>query len=593
MSAEHVLVSWVSFNNDPYERERSTGAYRGPPGAPIPGPSLELLTNPHSPYRGKVGRAYFLVRRGDDEQGTPRPVDGTEVAVYDRLHEALAGHPDGRGIAVETRFWDTCEPPTAYRPLFEFTVAQLREIRRRHPKAKIVINLSPGTPQMQTVMLLAVQARFAGEPVEIVQGIPAHKRRPAGRILEPVPWNLLGELNAMEAASDGTVPTVVWSIDQARSEPLRTVAAEINRLGRLSYPVLILGARGTGKTRIAERLRARFLEQRNRGGRDAAWDFRLNCAALQGPLLESELFGHARGAFTGADRDKPGLLEVASGDCVFLDEIHHLSDDTQSRLLVALERRGRFHRVGDPKPREASFRLIAASNRSRDELRQILAPDFYDRIADFIVEVPDLRRCADDIDGIWDHVVRETSAELAASLNLGDRHARLFHAEITRHDELIRRQLRGMSLHGNWRDLQRLSRRLVARGLAPGVIPTFSLPPADVQKALDGLAREEVPPDATEGGTSSLLQSLPSLHHCLAAVHEATQDGHPIPMRKLLEELERRILTAAKQTAGSGRKAADLVNMPVRTFNDRYQALSESTSSAGGHSKGKGRKSPT
>jgi two-component system response regulator AtoC len=157
--------------------------------------------------------------------------------------------------------------------------------------------------------------------------------------------------------------------------------------GRL--PVLIVGETGVGKEHLAEAL--------HHGSPRAAHPFvRLNCAAVTDSLFESELFGHERGAFTGGDREKPGLLEAAGRGTVFLDEVGELPLGLQAKLLRALET-GVVRRVGGLAPRPIEARFVSATNRdlaaaaARGELRR----DLYYRLAGAILRVPPLRarRC--------------------------------------------------------------------------------------------------------------------------------------------------------------------------------------------------------
>jgi two-component system response regulator AtoC len=155
-------------------------------------------------------------------------------------------------------------------------------------------------------------------------------------------------------------------------------------VGRL--PVLIVGETGVGKEHLAEVLH----ERSPRTGRPFV---RLNCAAVTETLFESELFGHERGAFTGGDREKPGLLETAGRGTVFLDEVGELAPSLQAKLLRALET-GAAHRVGGVIPRPIEARFVSATN--ADLLQAVGSGDFrrdlYHRLAGAVLRVPPLRR---------------------------------------------------------------------------------------------------------------------------------------------------------------------------------------------------------
>lgn len=572
MTTEYVLVSWVAFKNDPFERDRNGRYVENEDGTPHPGPSLEILTNPQSPYFEKIRRAYFLIRNAAPE-GRPRAFHPHELDVYEALRTELVARVPS--LKVEARQWITTEPPTAHRPIFQFTVEQLRAIRRKHPTATLVVNLSPGSPAMQTVLLLALQARVAGEQVEVVQGIPPEKRT-TGALLDPVSWNLLGELNSLEAAERPVVDGAPWSLPAARSPELRRVADRIIEVGRFPYPVLIIGSRGTGKTHVARELRAQHLTLRGRasGPNADGWPFRLNCASLPESLLESELFGYEKGAFTDATKTKHGLLERARGDCVFLDEIHHLSRKAQAALLVALERGGQFFRVGGTEPIAADFRLIAATNRSPEQLHESLLDDFRDRITDFTIEVPNLAQCRPDLDGIWALIAQNVAQEVATGLGEPKHAATLFAGLQPFHDEIVR-VLRRSRLPGNWRDLQRLARRLYARGLAPSALVTFHLKPPTVREELDDLVRGDC--ESERGGRrgDTLLAELPTLERCTQVAREAESRRAVVPFEQLTDEWERRLIEGAIAVAGSERQAATLLGVQPRTLNHRRQRLKE------------------
>lgn len=575
MSAEKVLVSWVSFGNDPFERDHE-GYYKQ---GNIPGPTLELLTNPHSPYQGKISRAFLFYR---DSQEPPdrsrRKQHALEVEVFDELQRELGTRLPS--LKVEACPWRTSEAPTSHEAVFRFIVEQLRRIRALCVDATLVVNLSPGTPQMHTTMLLALQAGYAGQPVEAVQGFRPRERKRPDQILEDVPWDLLGRLNRIESAERQFEPgTEEWSLEQARSPKLSELMHRIRQYGRLPFPVLILGNRGSGKRRVAELIRAEWLTAKMRGGQDKeSWPFRINCAALSGEVLRVELFGSVRGSYSGAI-DKDGLLKLAAGDCVFLDEFHHMDRVVQAELLVPLESRGEFRPVGGKEPIRSNFRLITASNQSLKILREErLLPDLYDRISDFILEVPNLYPdCRNDLPGIWDVVVRDACREVARVS--GEKEApakeRAHRQAFREHAKRILETLVELRLPGNWRDLQRLARRLIARGLGPN--QQLEISSQDVQRTLEELAQEEGRAEASLGTCDEVPRAgnqglqLPSQEECRLAAARALKAGESIPHDQLTAEWEWRLLEGAIQAAGSQRKAATLLGLAQSTFRERYE----------------------
>ncbi len=165
-------------------------------------------------------------------------------------------------------------------------------------------------------------------------------------------------------------------------------------------PVLILGESGTGKELLAKAIHG--------GGRHPTGPFvPLNCTAVPGELLESELFGHVRGAFTGAGNDRRGLLEEADNGTLFLDEIGDLAPATQAKLLRVLQE-GEFRRVGENRIRRVNFRLITATNRElkNEVARRRFRLDLYYRIAVVVLRIPPLRERPGDLPLLADHFFR-------------------------------------------------------------------------------------------------------------------------------------------------------------------------------------------
>lgn len=575
MNAEKVLVSWVSYGNDPFERDYE-GHYKQ---ERIPGPTIELLTNRHSPYLGKISRAFLFFR---DSQEPPdrsrRKQHALEAEVFEELRRELGDRlPD---LKVEACPWKTSEAPTSHEAVFRFIVEQLRRIRGLCGGATLVVNLSPGTPQMHTTMLLALQAGYAGQPVEAVQGFRPRERKRPEQLLENVPWDLLGRLNRIESTARELAPGLgEWSLEHARSPKLSELMRRIRQYGRLPFPVLILGNRGSGKRTVAESIRAAWLTANVRGSFDKErWNFRINCAALSGEVLRVELFGSVRGTYSGAT-NKAGLLKLAADDCVFLDEFHHMERRVQAELLVPLESHGEFRPVGGEEPIKSNFRLITASNLPLKILREErLLPDLYDRISDFILEVPDLYpHCRDDLPGIWDVVVRDTCREVARSVSSEkDTPAkeRAHRQAFREHEKRILETLVELPLPGNWRDLQRLARRLIAHGLGPN--QQLELSSRDVQRTLEELAREEGRTESSHGAHDCEPQAmnqgfqLPSLEECRQAAEHALKTGEHIPVDRLSAEWEWRLLEGALQAAGTQRKAAALLKLTPSTFRERH-----------------------
>ncbi len=178
---------------------------------------------------------------------------------------------------------------------------------------------------------------------------------------------------------------------------MQRMYATLSAVARTDAAVLLTGETGTGKGLLARAIHAD-------SARSASAFVDVNCAALPENLLESELFGYRKGAFTGAQQDKPGLFEAATGGTLFLDEIGDLSTSLQAKLLQALES-GTFHPLGAVKPVFVDVRVISATNR---DLRARVAEgrfraDLYYRLRVLEIELPPLRERPGDIELLAEH----------------------------------------------------------------------------------------------------------------------------------------------------------------------------------------------
>lgn len=194
----------------------------------------------------------------------------------------------------------------------------------------------------------------------------------------------------------------------ARSAEMREVLKAIERVARTESTVLIRGATGTGKELVARAI------HEESGRRDRPF-IAVNCSALAEGVLESELFGHARGAFTGAVAERKGLFEEASGGTIFLDEVGDISVGMQAKLLRVLQER-EVTRVGTARPVPVDVRVIAATHRNLEEMveEDAFRPDLYFRLKVFQIRLPDLRDRPDDIPALattalerWNEGVRD------------------------------------------------------------------------------------------------------------------------------------------------------------------------------------------
>jgi two-component system response regulator AtoC len=196
----------------------------------------------------------------------------------------------------------------------------------------------------------------------------------------------------------------------AKSPAMKNAIETATKVARYPSPVLITGESGTGKELIARLIHR---ESERADGSFVA----VNCGAIPENLLESELFGYARGAFTGAERDKPGLFEAASSGTLFLDEIGEMPPSLQVKLLRVLQE-GEVRRLGESRTREVDARILSATNRSlEDDVRDgEFRKDLFFRIAVVPIHLPPLRQRTEEIPLLARHFVDEYNRSLGLEL---------------------------------------------------------------------------------------------------------------------------------------------------------------------------------
>src|SRR6185436_20137200 len=190
------------------------------------------------------------------------------------------------------------------------------------------------------------------------------------------------------------------------SPQMKEVFRTIEKVSRSNATVLIRGEAGGGKELVAEAL------HRNSSRSDRPF-VKMNCAALHENLLESELFGHERGAYTGADRQRIGRFELANEGTLFLDEIGNMTPSTQAKVLRILQER-EFERLGGNRTIKVDVRLVAATNRNLEEAitRGEFREDLYYRLNVVNITVPPLRERKEDIVPLAQHFLHRSSTEL-------------------------------------------------------------------------------------------------------------------------------------------------------------------------------------
>jgi two-component system response regulator HydG len=235
-----------------------------------------------------------------------------------------------------------------------------------------------------------------------------------------------------------------------RSKQIQAVLDVVERVAESPVPVLITGETGTGKGLVARAIHA----ESRRGGPFVA----VNCAALPEALLESELFGHVRGAFTGATASRPGLFAEAGGGTIFLDEVGEMALPLQAKLLRALETSA-VRPVGAEKERAVDVRVIAASNRDlREAVRAgTFREDLLYRLDVVTIEVPPLRHRREDILELAEHFI-------------GEARGRHPDSPVARLSAEAAGRLTGYLWPGNVRELQHVMERAVLLGRGPEIL---------------------------------------------------------------------------------------------------------------------------
>ena len=390
---------------------------------------------------------------------------------------------------------------------------------------------------------LVREARAGGAPVEVKVGLavfPRHGTKPD---------EILGRArSALRTARGGRTEVVTAPAAEARTPETDVVVADsqmrrvyqlVQKVADTPMTVLIIGETGTGKEVVAEALH----RESSRKGRSFV---RLNCACLPETLLESELFGHERGSFTGADKRKIGFFEAADGGTIFLDEIGEITAAVQAKLLRVLEEH-KITRVGGTQEIAVDVRVVCATNRDLEGevSRGAFREDLYFRISAFTILVPPLRDRKGEILPLTDYFLGVMAREHGqAAPRVADE---------------ARRALERYSWPGNVRELRNaLERALVLQ--AGGVVELEDLPER-LREESEMRGGPALPLPVTDGGLDVRQQIADVERASILAVLEACGGNQTHAARKL--GLSRRALIyrmekhGLKPPPGSGRGSPD------------------------------------
>lgn len=382
----------------------------------------------------------------------------------------------------------------------------IRQLHLLRPRLPILVITAHGTTETAIEAIQFGAYEYLLKPFEIPEFLDlVGKAVASSRLMsEPVEWG----------GQDPTRDALVGN-----SRPMQAIYKAIGRIAAKPVPVLLRGETGTGKDLIA---RAIY----HHSNRAQAPFIAVNCAALPETLLESELFGHERGAFTGADIRRIGRFEQAHRGTIFLDEIGDMSPSAQVKLLRVLQEKN-LQRLGGTETISVDVRVIAATHRDLDAaIRQAtFREDLFYRLNVAAIDLPPLRDHKEDIPDLVRYFLNKYGAELEAA-----------NSDILPEAMEL---LQGQSWPGNVRELENTMRKtlLLARG--------YAISPEHVRTALNRAKTVSMKVDAT-------------LRDYIAGLLEAAQLGElPAAYTHLLDMVERELFTQAIQSAhGNQAKAA-------------------------------------
>ena len=334
------------------------------------------------------------------------------VLISDYSEEVVAPFLNWLRPQTETLVTVHYEPlssPTNFGQIYEAATRVVTEALEHHGKdSELIFHLSPGTPAMAAVWIILAKTCFSAKLIESSEehGV-ATASVPFDISAEFIPDLLRVPDERLEQLTAGLPPDAPEFADIIhRSRVMARVIAKARRVAPQSVSVLIEGESGTGKELLARAI------HRASPRRDQPFKA-VNCGAIPAELVESELFGHEKGAFSGADRRKAGYFEDADGGTLLLDEVGELSLPAQVKLLRTLQER-EVTRLGSTTPRKVDVRIIAATNRTLTE--EIAAgrfrEDLFYRLAVVRLQLPPLRERKGDLNLLLDRLLKKVNEDL-------------------------------------------------------------------------------------------------------------------------------------------------------------------------------------
>jgi two-component system nitrogen regulation response regulator GlnG len=410
----------------------------------------------------------------------------------------------------------------------------LRSVNDSHPKLPVIVMTAHADLSSAVSAFGSGAFDYLPKPFDIDQAVELVRR--AVQTVASASAVTGADAGAGEAAA---IPNLL-----GKAPAMQEVFRAIGRLSRSSVNVLITGESGTGKELVARALH-------DHSPRARKIFIALNTSAIPSELLESELFGHEKGSFTGADALRRGRFEQADGGTLFLDEIGDMNTALQTRLLRVLAE-GEFYRVGGQSPIRVDVRVIAATHQSLEARVQSgqFREDLFHRLNVIRVELPPLRARSEDIPDLLAHYLRVVAQEMRA--------------EVKTLTPAAAAALQSYAWPGNVRELVNLCRRLVV--LSPGTEVRAEDLPA-------GIVAAEATADGTAKDWAAALAEWATRQ---AASYQASQGTRAI--KPLLEDalpaFERTLIQVAlKATAGHKQEAAKLLGWGRNTLTRKLQEL--------------------
>ena len=360
--------------------------------------------------------------------------------------------------------------PTSFEEIYRAADHLAQETNAAEPSSALTFHLSPGTPAMAAVWILLAKTRYPATLIE--------SSREQGVKEVRIPFDLSAEFSpAIDKQADAVLTRLMQGVPPESPEfsaiihrcpAMKRTVAMAHRLALRDVPVLIQGESGTGKELFARAIHQ--ASPRNSGPFVA-----VNCGAIPQELVDAELFGHEKGAYTGANAARAGYFEAADGGTLFLDEIGELPLASQVRLLRVLQER-EVTRVGATKARPVDIRVIAATNRVLpDEIRAArFREDLFHRLAVGVLLLPPLRQREGDLSLLIDSLLASINAE--ASTQPGYTHKKL---DVSARNLLLQhswpgnvRELHNTLLRASiWASGDKITNQDVAESLAVTVAP--------------------------------------------------------------------------------------------------------------------------